>query len=297
MKLVLAAALVVSASAMAVPTTMITPASGAGAARTVAAPVAGTDACGIEPLKPDGTPWTCTFDDEFNAAALDRQAWLPQTAFVTGTPDAYACYVDSPATVSVSGGSLNLSVRRAETPTTCETAPPSPYVAGMVTTYHLFSQQYGRVEARIRNTATTDPGLHEAFWLWPDDRYPAPFSLFPGTGEIDVSETYSVFPTLSVPYLHYNANLLGLPEPGVNTAWTCTVARGTWNTYTVEWSPSRVEILVNGATCLVNTSADPAFQRHYIIALTAALGNQGNGYDGRALLPATMNVDYVRAWQ
>ena len=71
----------------------------------------------------------------------------------------------------------------------------------------------------------------------------------------------------------------------------CAAARGVWNTYTVEWSPSRVEIWVNGATCLVNTSGDPAFGRQYIIALTAALGGAGNGYDGAAPLPATLNVD------
>ena len=270
---------------------MLTPASG------VAPIVAGSDACGIQPLKADGTPWTCTFDDEFNGTALDRSVWLPQTEMVTGTPFAYACYVDDPATVSVAGGSLNLSVLRTEPTAACDMAAPTPYVAGMVTTYHLFSQQYGRVEARIRNTAASVPGLHEAFWLWPDDRYPAPFSLFRSTGEIDVSETYSVYPSVSVPYLHYNANLFGMPEPGVNTAWNCAAARGVWNTYAVEWSPSRIDISVNGTTCLVNTSGDPAFQRRYIIALTAALGGTGNGYDGSAPLPATMNVDYVRAWQ
>lgn len=287
MKTILAALTVAIGALVAGPT-------GAPAA-AVTAPA--TDACGVQPLKADGTPWRCTFDDEFDGDALDRSRWLPQTSFVSGTPSAYACDVDSPQTVSVAGGSLNLSVVKTATPTTCETAFPSPYVAGMVTTYHLFSQQFGRVEARIRNTATTAPGLHEAFWLWPDDRYPPPFSLLPSTGEIDVSETYSVFPNVSIPYLHYSANLLGMPEPGVNTAWNCAAARGTWNTYTMEWSARRIEIWVNGTPCLVNTSGDTAFQRPYIIALTAALGGGGNGYDGRAPLPATMNVDYVRAWQ
>jgi beta-glucanase (GH16 family) len=276
MKLVPAAVLIVVLSALSLPSSMVAPASGAASTDPV------VDSCGLQPLKADGTPWRCTFDDEFDGDALDRSVWLPQTAMVNGTSSAYACYVDSPQTVNVAGGSLNLSVVKLPSPAPCQIAAPSPYLAGMVTTYHLFSQQYGRVEARIRNTAATDPGLHEAFWLWPDDRYPAPFSLFPSTGEIDVSETYSAYPTISVPYLHYSANLLGMPEPGVNTAWNCAAARGTWNTYTLEWSARRIEIWVNGTPCLVNTSGDAAFQRPYIIALTAALGGTGNGYDGRA---------------
>ena len=48
--------------------------------------------------------------------------------------------------------------------------PATPYRAGMVSTYHLFSQQYGRFEARFRTTASTAPGLQESWWLWPDDR-------------------------------------------------------------------------------------------------------------------------------
>lgn len=45
------------------------------------------------------------------------------------------------------------------------------------------------------------------------------------------------------------------------------------------------------------TSGDIAFKKRYIIALTQAMGVQGNAYDGRAPLPATMSVGYVRVWR
>ena len=263
-----------------------------------AGPATTSDACGPQPVKPDGSRWHCTFVDDFAARSLDRTKWVPQTAFASGTTAAFACYRDDPSVVSVSGGSLNLTVRRVDTPVTCpvgDTVSSTRYLAGMVSTYHLFSQQYGRFEARTRTTAASYPGLQEAFWLWPDDRVTSAFT-WPDAGEIDVSETYSVHPDLSIPFLHYSADAGG-SQPGVNTAWDCTALRGQWNTYAVEWSPTRVEIFVNGRSCLVNTSGDQAFQKPYIVALTEGLGGVGNDYDGRAPLPATMNVDYVRVWK
>ena len=71
------------------------------------------DTCGSTILKSDGTKWVCTFDDEFSGSTLDRTRWVPQTqGFSTGSSTAFACYVDDPANISVSGGSLNLSVVR-----------------------------------------------------------------------------------------------------------------------------------------------------------------------------------------
>jgi beta-glucanase (GH16 family) len=166
----------------------------------------------------------------------------------------------------------------------------------MVSTYHLFSQQYGRFEARVKVAATRYPGLQESFWLWPDDRVGSSTS-WPAAGEIDIVETYSAYPDLGIPFLHYTANDNGGPIPGTNTAWSCAVTRGVWNTYALEWTPTQLKISINDKVCLVNTSEDPAFQKPYIAAFTQALGGAGNAYDGRAPLPASMNIDYFRVWR
>lgn len=258
------------------------------------------DGCGTRPRKSDGTYWSCTFVDDFNGSALDRTKWTPQTVFSSGNYlGAYACYYDDPANVSVSGGYLNLTVRKVATARPCtNTVPllPTTYTAGMVTTYHKFSQQYGRFEARFRSTATQAPGLQESWWLWPDDRSGSVLT-WPLAGEIDIAETYSSYPTLGIPYLHYTENDNGGPVPGVNTAWNCTATRGAFNTYTLEWSASRIEIFVNGRSCLVNTSGDNAFRKQYILNLTQALGYGSNSYTGTAPLPATTTVDYVKVWR
>ena len=256
------------------------------------------DECGLRPLKADGTAWSCSFDDEFNGTALDRTKWLPQTAFTTGSPDAYACYVDDPRNVSVADGTLDLTVRKLASPQPCPAyaaGASTPFTGGSVSTYRLFSQQYGRFEARILSQATTGPGLHDAFWLWPDDRYPSSV-LWPAAGEIDIAENYSYYSGLAIPFLHYAADAGG-PQPGINTAWDCAAPRGQWNTYALEWTPTRVEIFVNGRSCLVNTSGDPAFQKPYIAALTAGLGVGANALTDDSQLPSTMKVDYFHVWR
>jgi beta-glucanase (GH16 family) len=262
-------------------------------------PGAPSDACGAQPQKADGTWWTCTFDAEFSTTELNRSKWMPATAFTMGSPDAHACYLDSPQNISVSGGALHLTVRKVTTPVTCsyQSVPtPSSYTSGSVMTYRLFSQQYGRFEARMRTTSTSWPGLQETFWLWPDDRV-ASSVLWPAAGEIDIAETYSQYPTLAIPFLHYTANDNGGPIPGLNTAWNCGARRGLYNTYTLEWSPTTLKIIVNGTTCLVNNSADPAFRKPYIISLTAGLGQGANALTANTPLPATLDVDYVRVWK
>ncbi|MDX6374341.1 MAG: hypothetical protein QOD98_3329 [Nocardioidaceae bacterium] len=265
--------------------------------RTVAARVP-TDGCGTQPRKANGTYWSCTFVDDFNGTALNRTKWVPQTIFSTGDAlSGYACYDDDPSVVSVSGGTLNLSVRKNATALPCANGlPATPYRAGMVSTYHLFSQQYGRFEARFKTTATTAPGLQESWWLWPDDRDPLAQLLWPLNGEIDIAETYSVYPDLGIPFLHYGQNDNGGPIPGTNTSWSCAAARGVYNTYTLEWTASRLEVFINGHSCLVNTSGDSAFRKHYILNLTQALGTGTDAVTAATKVPAVMNVDYVKVW-
>lgn len=256
-----------------------------------------SDACGPILKKADGSAWSCTFNDEFAGVALDASKWTAQTEFAMGAQGAHTCYRDDPSTIRVANGSLNLTVRELAEPVSCSFAGlsgPTRFVSGGVMTHRLFSQQFGRFEARIKNTATSYPGLHEAFWLWPDDRVPST-DVWPYAGEIDISETYSQYPGLSIPFLHYSASALG-NLVGINTAWNCSANRGVWNTYALEWTATKLQVFVNGKSCLTNTSGDRAFLKPYIMALTQGLGSAGNAYDGRAPVPATMSVDYVRVW-
>lgn len=253
-----------------------------------------TDECGVRPRRADGSYYACTFLDHFSGTTLDPGKWMGNP--VAGHSD--LCFADDPATIAVADGVLRLSARAADGDLCPERADGTraAYAGGWVTSYRRWSQQYGRFEARIRVQDSSVQGLHEAFWLWPDTRY-ASDKEWPATGEIDIMETYSAHPDLAVPFLHYNADDNGGPVPGLNTAWNCVAARGAWNTYALDWTATRLTVSINGKTCLVNTAGAASFQKRFIINLTQFLGGGTNLFDGRAELPATMEVDYVKAWQ
>jgi beta-glucanase (GH16 family) len=226
---------------------------------------------------------------------LDRSKWVPQTRHSSGTDEARACNVDDPRNVSVSDGALRLTVRKAAVPAVCD-RKPAEYTAGNITTYHKFSQQYGRFEARVKSADAAVPGLQESFWLWPDDRE-SHVLWGPMSGEIDIAETYSHHPKLAIPYLHTAINTV-VPRPGLNTAWDCRAERGAYNTYTLTWTRKSLAIDVNGETCLVNRSGNRAFHKKYIAAFTSALGTGNhNALTPETPMPATMSVDYFRVWR
>jgi len=252
-----------------------------------------SDACGIQPLKPDGSRWECTFADDFDGTSLDRSRWTPLVQ--AGPPDG-ACNLDSPRTHRVADGALWLTILPTSAEVVCPARPDgsrAQFASASISTvdpgtFQKFSQQYGRFEVRYRNTETRAPGLHEAFWLWPD--HVSNFDLY---GELDIVETYSGLPDSAIPYLHDGYGR----EEGVNTTSECRSTRGEWHTYTLEWSAERIEIFVDGKSCLVNTTTTHRFRTRYTMALTLLLGTAWNAYDGRAPMPATMEVDYVRVWR
>ncbi|HWJ11800.1 MAG TPA: glycoside hydrolase family 16 protein [Nocardioides sp.] len=255
--------------------------------------IEGSDRCGKRFAKPGGGAWECTLVEDFSGDRLDPRTW--RVSEVAGTDD--LCAVDDPRTVAVADGSLRLSVLRADAATTCPLRADgtrASYASGWVTSHGRWSQQYGRFEARIRVQDVDGPGVHEAFWLWPDVRYGAD-RPWPQSGEIDIMETYSHQPDVAIPFLHYAAG--EKPAPGVNTAWDCSTTRGEWHTYALEWRADKLEIFVDGESCLVNVVGASALRKRFIVCFTQFLGTGANRYDGRVALPVTMEVDWVKAWR
>jgi beta-glucanase (GH16 family) len=246
---------------------------------------------------PLGLPggWTCTFDDEFNGTSLNTNVWVPQETAASGYLNgASACYVNSPDTISVSGGYLNLSVRQVD-PFTCPDGSNSfttSYEAGMVSTYGLFDQTYGAFEVSAKLPPAEIAGLQETFWLYPQN---LTYGAWPASGEIDFAEFYSDFPGLDVPYIHYSQSST---DPNA-TAYDCLINQDAFNTYGVEWTPTSITVLYNGQPCLVDTpsTGSQPFDQPFFIALTQALGVGSDAFlPGTTPLPDTTEVDWVRAW-
>jgi beta-glucanase (GH16 family) len=283
---------------------LISPVSGA-VSHSTKAPQAPAPTCGgVAPLGVSGT-WTCSFDDEFTGTSLDASNWVPQvtsnSGYVTGGGSSEVCYENSPNNISVSGGYLNLTVLKTAAPFVCDDPFgdfSTQYTGGMVSTYGLFSQTYGVFEVSAKLPAATIKGLQETLWLYPQNE--TKYGAWPASGEIDFAEFYSEYPTLDIPYIHYNE---AKSDPNV-TSYNCTIPENQFNTYGVDWTSSSITVLYNGKTCLVDkwdpaypeTAPEP-FNQPFFIALTQALGVDTDAFEpGTTPLPATTQVDWVRAW-
>jgi beta-glucanase (GH16 family) len=260
---------------------------------------------------PSGT-WTCTFDDEFNGTALDPTKWAPQltqfSGYTTGTTK--PCYVNTPQTISESGGTLNVSVIRLPKMAYCKGldyfGATSRYEAGMVTSYKLFSQRYGYFEMRAQTPSTTLSGLQETLWLYPLDE--TLYGKWPNSGEIDFAEFYSDLASKDYPILHFpgstndpNANVV----PNGCAAASATPGGG-FNTYAVLWTPTSISTYFNGVKCFTDTygsyvtnpdTPPEPFNQPFFLNVTAALGMGLNAVNMHTPMPATTKIDWVRVWQ
>jgi hypothetical protein len=265
----------------------------------VASPTSPTStvASGCQGTTPLGLPgtWNCTLDDEFNGTTLNTSNWVAQVTASSGYLNgATACYLDNPDTISVSGGDLNLSVRQVA-PFTCPDGSDSfttSYEAGMVSTDGLFDQTYGAFEVNAKLPPSVAAGLQETMWLYPQN---LTYGAWPASGEIDFAEFYSDFPSLDVPYIHYAQSATDLNA----TAYDCIINQDSFNTYGVDWTPTSITVLYNGTPCLVDypTTGSEPFNQPFFIALTQALGVGADAFVPNATeLPATTQVDWVRAW-
>lgn len=252
--------------------------------------------------KDTGGFWQCTFFDDFKGSSLDPSKWIPQRTDRSGFGDGTSCFVDSPNNVSVSNGTLKLTSREETSSFTCNDPLgnfTTRYTSGMVSTWGRFSQAYGRFEVRAKISPTQVKGLQSSLWLWPLDA--SRYGAYPASGEIDIAEMYSAYPDRAIPYIHYKS---ASSDPNV-TNTNCLISNlSAFHNYAVEWTPSSIKIIYDGNTCLIdhwnptNSLTQPQpFDQPFLIALTQGLGSGGNAFDPvTTRLPATTEIDYVRAW-
>ncbi len=262
-------------------------------------PPTGPD-CGAQVLKSNGTPWSCTFVDEFRGTQLDQTKWHPidteESTFSYGD-----CFLGD-RNITVSNGVLKLSTIREDQPVTCD-HPNGPitadYTSAAVTTNHKFSQAFGRYEIRAAMPASNGPGLQSALWMLPET---PKYGAWPGSGEIDIVEFYSQYPDRLVPALHYNSLL----PWGTRTNNNCLVYQPTaFHTYVLEWTAQTMKISIDGTTCLEHTISPLAplvgsapYDQPFNLNLTQMLGSGDNAFPaGQGVDEATMQVDYVRVWK
>ncbi len=259
------------------------------------------DCGGRETVAWSGGTWECTFSDDFDGTTLDGTRWAVTQTGHSGFRFGGECYVDDPANVSVADGRLRLTVRDTGRTFTCRSSVDAfrtRYTGAMVTTAARFAQAYGRFEVRARFVAEPVTGVHSAIWLWPSAKK---YGAWPRSGEIDIAEYYTRTPDRVIPFVHYAS---ARPDPTA-TNTRCLVKRpDRFHIYAAEWTPQTITITIDGRPCMSTAWDRPGpyekpipFDRPFHLNLTQALGIGQNAFEpGVTPLPATMEVDHVRAW-
>jgi beta-glucanase (GH16 family) len=170
------------------------------------------------------------------------------------------------------------------------------YTSARLTTKGTVGFGYGTLEARIR--LPDGQGLLPAFWLLGDDIEAVGY---PPSGEIDVVET----PNNTGTSFH-NVHVPAISDPATKRSVQTEVAQpeplsADFHIYSVERTPGRVRIRIDGALVAEVTPADlPAdaewvFDKPARMLLNVAIGGDWPGDpDSRTPAQSTMVVDWVR---
>ena len=172
------------------------------------------------------------------------------------------------------------------------------YTSARLNTAGKFTQQYGRIEARIK--LPQGQGIWPAFWALGSNIGRVGW---PNSGEIDIMETIGTTPSVNHGSLH---------GPGYSTGDdvlgdSYTLPNGgsfadDFHTFAIDWSPDLVSFLVDGQTYQSLTPADAngspwAFNHPFYLLLNVAVGGTWPGSpNGGTPFPQQMVVDYVHVY-
>ena len=243
--------------------------------------------------------WVLTWSDEFDgpdASAPDKQKWNLQTGGSGWGNDELQYYTSRRQNSRLEKG--NLVIETAREGFTGPDGIRRNYTSARLTTEHLFSQKYGRFEARIQ--VPSGQGVWPAFWLIGDD-FPA--VGWPECGEIDVMENIGREPGVIHGSIHGPGYSGRSP---LTTAYTLSQGKFSdgFHIFAVEWEPREIRFYVDGELFATKRAKDiPAgshwvFDHPFFIVLNLAVGGHFPGSpDKSTTFPQRMLVDYVRVYQ
>ena len=171
------------------------------------------------------------------------------------------------------------------------------YTSARIKTQGLFSQQYGRFEARIK--LPIGQGIWPAFWLLGNG---IDTVGWPQCGEIDIMEYRGQEPNVVHGSLHGPGYSGGGAVTGRFTLPGAGFDQG-FHVFAVEWEPESITWLVNDVVYQRRTPDDLpggtgwVFDHPFFIILNVAVGGNFVGDpDASTVFPQTMLVDWVRVY-
>ena len=173
------------------------------------------------------------------------------------------------------------------------------YTSARLKTQGLFSQAYGRFEARIKIPA--GQGMWPAFWMLGNDITSVGW---PKCGEIDIMENIGKEPATVHGSLHGPST--SAPTSDLSAPFSLPAGQnfaGDFHLYAVEWEPGTIRFYADTNLYATFTSSQwPAggawvFDHPFFILLNVAVGGSWPGSpDSTTVFPQQMLVDYVRVY-
>ena len=270
---------------------------------------------------PPAKGWTLVWSDEFNGpdgSAPDSSKWTYDTGGKGWGNKELECYTNRLQNAQVKSGNLVITAQKESI--TCSDGVSSSYTSARLKTQGLFSQAYGRFEARIKIPA--GQGMWPAFWMLGNDITSAGW---PKCGEIDIMENIGKEPGKVHVSLHGPGASSGTSD--LTTTYTLPPEQkfgDDFHIFAVEWEPDIVRFYVHesfeaafrktrgsadfpvhsttgrpsvGELLVWKPGSPWVFVHPFFLILNVAVGGDWPGSpENTTQFPQQMLVDYVRVY-
>ncbi len=253
------------------------------------------------PPPPPATGYTLVWSDEFSGAdgtSPDSSKWTYDTGGNGWGNNELECYTNLAQNAQMKGGNLVITAMH-QPAYACSDGTMRDYTSARLKTQGLFSQAYGRFEARIKIPA--GQGMWPAFWMLGNNITSVGW---PKCGEIDIMENIGKEPGTVHGSLH-GPSTSG-PTSDATAPFSLPAGQNfadDFHLYAVEWEPGTVRFYVDSNLyATVTQSQWPAggtwtFDHPFFILLNVAVGGSWPGSpDATTNFPQQMLVDYVRVY-
>ena len=269
----------------------------AGGAAAILVAAAGVGAAGARGQGANAN-WVLTWSDEFDGpdgSAPDPAKWSAETGGGGWGNNELEYYTAGRANSRVEKGKLVIDALQEKF--TGSDGVSREYTSARLKTGKLFTQKYGRFEARIR--IPKGQGMWPAFWMLGDDISAAGW---PKCGEIDIMENVGFEPGKIHGTIH-GPGYSGGKSLGAPYAVASGDVADDFRVFGVEWEPNEIRFYVDGHLYETRTPADLpvgtrwVFDHPFFLILNVAVGGGWPGNpDASTKFPQEMLVDYVRVY-
>jgi beta-glucanase (GH16 family) len=244
--------------------------------------------------------WTLVWNDEFSmpdGSSPDPTKWTYDLGGKGWGNHELESYTNRPGNARIEKGNLVITAQK-ETYTAAD-GITRDYTSARLKTQGLFTQTYGRIEARIK--IPEGQGMWPAFWMLGED---IPTVGWPKCGEIDIMENIGKEPATIHGSLHGPSTTAHTSD--LTSTFTLPASQNfadDFHIYAVEWSPDIVRFYVDANLYATFRSSDwPAggrwiFDHPFFLILNLAVGGDWPGSpDASTKFPQSMFVEYVRVY-